>query len=69
MNNYKLIAIAKNKHNTIQYAVIDEDYQEAVAIVKVNGGLAFSIIMLEESPTEIKGIAEYVKDQERKHLL
>ena len=69
MNNYRVLAIAKTKHGTTQYAVIDDDYQEVVAIVKVNGGLAFSIKLLEETLTEAKAIIEYIKEMERKHLL
>ena len=67
--NYRLIAIAKDLHGTIQYAIIECESSQAVAVIKAQYGSFFDIKFLEATPTSMKWILEFAKEQEKKGLL
>ena len=67
--NYRLIAITKSTHGVIQYAVIECESSVAVAIIRAEHGSFFDIKFLEATPTSIKWILEFAKEQEKKGLL
>ena len=65
---YKLLAISKTKHGTTYFAVVDEN-AVVEAIIKVNDGWCYDIRFIETSPSENRQVIEFIKEQERKHLL
>ena len=67
--NYRLIAVAKTKTGTLQYAVIETESQSVVAIAYANTYFVYALKMLEESPTAQKWIVDFIKEEERNHRI
>lgn len=67
--NYRLIAITKSTHGVIQYAIIECESSVAVAIIRAEYGSFFDIKFLEATPTSMKWILDFAKEQEKKGLL
>ena len=68
MSEFTNVAISKNRSGTIYYAVIDEN-RCVVAIFKAKDGMAYQINFIEDTPTTIKMVAEYILGLERKQAL
>lgn len=66
MKDYRTIAIAKSKHNVVQFAIVEELTGSAVAIVKSKMGV-FDIHFLENAPTTMKLVMAYL-DQEKSYF-
>lgn len=67
--NYRLIAIAKDTHGVIQYAVIECESSVAVAVLRASYGACFDVKFLEATPMSMKWILDFIKDQEQKGML
>lgn len=67
--NYRLLAIAKTKHGTIQYAIVESESGNVPAIAYCKDGLCYDIHFLRTTPTEIQWILNFIKEKERNNVL
>ena len=58
MQDYRNVAIARTKHGSVQFAIIDED-GIVVAVAKSKGGI-YQVNFLENCPTEQKQVLDYL---------
>lgn len=58
MSEFKNVAIARTKHGSVQFAIIDED-GIVVAVAKSKGGI-YQINFIENTPTEQKQVLDYL---------
>ncbi len=67
--NYRLLAIAKTQHGSIQYAIVETESGYCKAIAKCKDGACFKVDFLDASPVEMKWILKFIQDKEGQGIL
>ena len=62
MKEYRNVAIARSKHDVVQFAIIEELSGSVVAVAKSKGGI-YDVHFIDCSPSAIKMILEYLEEE------